>query len=107
VGTKQKEDAQTVEEDIGPAISSPGKRVALSATAPVATCFRSKCNSYSSNGEKVRMTSITKVAEAFFGACEAGKGWDTCRAYCTPDATFSAQAEPLLDVKTLAELRTG
>ena len=49
------------------------------------------------------MTSITKVAEAFFGACEAGKGWDTCSAYCTPDATFSAQAEPLFDVKTLAE----
>ena len=31
------------------------------------------------------------------------KDGDTCRAYCTPDATFSAQAEPLLDVKTLAE----
>ncbi|MBI4906037.1 MAG: nuclear transport factor 2 family protein [Acidobacteria bacterium] len=49
------------------------------------------------------MTSITSVAEAFFQACEAGKGWDVCRQYCTPDATFSAQAEPLLEVKTLAQ----
>jgi len=48
-------------------------------------------------------TSITGVAEAFFDACETGKGWDVCRAYCTPNATFSAQAEPLLDVKTLAQ----
>jgi steroid delta-isomerase-like uncharacterized protein len=43
------------------------------------------------------------VAQAFFDACETGKGWETCRAYCTPAATFSAQAEPLLGVKTLAE----
>jgi steroid delta-isomerase-like uncharacterized protein len=48
------------------------------------------------------MASITSVAEAFFAACEAGQGWDACSAYCTPDATFSAQAEPLLEVKTLA-----
>ena len=46
---------------------------------------------------------ITGIAEAFFDACEKGKGWDACRAYCTPDATFSAQAEPLLDVRTLAQ----
>jgi len=47
------------------------------------------------------MASITRVAEAFFEACETGKGWAGCKAYCTPDATFTAQAEPLLDVKTL------
>ena len=45
------------------------------------------------------MASITSVAEAFFAACETGKGWETCRAYCAPSATFSAQAEPLLEVK--------
>jgi len=50
-----------------------------------------------------QMASITSVAEAFFSACEAGKGWDVCSTYCCPDATFSAQAEPLLDVGTLAE----
>ena len=49
------------------------------------------------------MASITSVAEAFFAACETGQGWAECRAYCTPDATFSAQAEPLLDVKTLEQ----
>jgi len=46
---------------------------------------------------------MAKVAEQFFVACETGKGWEGCSAYCTPDATFSAQAEPLADVKTLAQ----
>ena len=49
------------------------------------------------------MTSIKTVAEAFFTACETGKGWDACSSYCSPDATFSAQAEPLLNMKSLAE----
>ena len=49
------------------------------------------------------MASITGVAEAFFAACETGKGWKACSAYCTPDASFSAQAEPLADVKTLEQ----
>ena len=49
------------------------------------------------------MSTITSAAEAFFTACEEGKGWDVCKAYCTPDATFSAQAEPLLDLKTLEQ----
>jgi predicted ester cyclase len=49
------------------------------------------------------MASITSVAEAFFAACEAGKGWQGCSAYCAPNATFCAQAAPLLEVKTLAQ----
>jgi predicted ester cyclase len=48
------------------------------------------------------MTQITGIAEAFFDACDKGRGWEVCSAYCTPDATFSAQASPLRDVKTLA-----
>jgi len=48
------------------------------------------------------MSSITTIAQSFFDACETGKGWEVCSAYCTPDATFSAQAEPLLEVKKLA-----
>ncbi len=48
------------------------------------------------------MESITESARAFFDACETGGGWEACAAYCTPDATFSAQAEPLADVRTLA-----
>jgi len=47
------------------------------------------------------MPSMTEIAKEFFAACETGKGWETCRAYCTADATFAAQAEPLADVKTL------
>jgi hypothetical protein len=50
-----------------------------------------------------KTTSITAVAEAFFEACETGTGWEGCSAYCKPNATFSAQAEPSLDVKTLAQ----
>src|SRR5581483_9502479 len=47
--------------------------------------------------------SITTTAQAFFDACDTGKGWEVCSAYCTPDASFSAQAEPLLGIKTLAD----
>ena len=47
------------------------------------------------------MSSIASSAEKFFVACETGKGWEGCEAYCTDGATFSSQAEPLLDVTTL------
>jgi hypothetical protein len=49
------------------------------------------------------MASITAIANDFFAACETGKGWEICRAYCAPNATFAAQAEPLADIKMLAE----
>ena len=48
------------------------------------------------------MASLTETAQAFFDACETGKGWDGCKQYCTADALFTAQAEPLADVKTLS-----
>ena len=48
-------------------------------------------------------TLIATLAEAFFDACETGKGWEGCGAYCTSDATFSAQAEPLKEIMTLAQ----
>jgi len=38
---------------------------------------------------------------AFFDACETGKGWEVCKQYCTPDATFSSQNDPLKDMKSL------
>jgi predicted ester cyclase len=47
------------------------------------------------------MASITDVARMFFEACETGKGWDGCKPYCRPGATFASQAEPLANVKTL------
>jgi len=49
------------------------------------------------------MTPMLGIARQFFDACEAGKGWDACKAYCHPNATFTAQAEPLADVKTLKQ----
>jgi predicted ester cyclase len=52
------------------------------------------------------MASIDKVATQFFDACETGKGWEACKAFCKPDATFSAQAEPLADLRTLQEYAT-
>jgi predicted ester cyclase len=47
------------------------------------------------------MASMADTAERFFEACEAGKGCEECSQYCTDDATFSAQAEPLADTKDL------
>jgi predicted ester cyclase len=49
------------------------------------------------------MASKTDVAMKFFEACEAGKGWEACKAYCASNASFSSQAEPLADVKTLQQ----
>lgn len=49
------------------------------------------------------MANITETAKSFFTACETGKGWTTCKDFCTPNATFAAQAEPLAGVTTLAQ----
>jgi hypothetical protein len=49
------------------------------------------------------MSALTATAHKFFVACEAGEGWNTCSLYCTPDASFAAQAEPLADVTTLQQ----
>lgn len=49
------------------------------------------------------MSTITDTAKAFFDACETGGGWESCKAYCTPDASFSAQADALANVTTLQE----
>jgi predicted ester cyclase len=45
--------------------------------------------------------SIRNTAQEFFDACETGKGWDACKAYCHPGATFSAQVGVLSGVNTL------
>ena len=47
------------------------------------------------------MANIAAIARDFFEACDAGKGWEGCRAYCLPNATFAAQAEPLTELRTL------
>ena len=47
------------------------------------------------------MNSILETAKLFFDACETGKGWEVCREYCHPDASFSAQADALAEIQTL------
>ena len=47
------------------------------------------------------MTSIGNTAKQFFDACETGKGWNACRQYCHPTATFAAQTGALAGVNTL------
>jgi len=47
------------------------------------------------------MSSIKEKAEQFVDACDTGKGWEACRQYCLPQATFSAQADALAGIDTL------
>lgn len=49
------------------------------------------------------MSDITTMAKAFFDACETGGGWEACERYCTPDASFSAQADALVGVTSLRD----
>jgi steroid delta-isomerase-like uncharacterized protein len=46
---------------------------------------------------------MSEIARQFFDACETGKGWAVCQEFCKPEATFSAQAEPLLETRTLQQ----
>jgi predicted ester cyclase len=47
------------------------------------------------------MSSMEQTAMLFFDACEAGRGWEGCKTWCKPDATFACQAEPLASTRTL------
>jgi predicted ester cyclase len=47
------------------------------------------------------VSKILEPAKQFFEACETGQGWDACKAFCTDDATFSAQAGALGDISSL------
>ncbi|MGI9201043.1 MAG: ester cyclase [Woeseiaceae bacterium] len=49
------------------------------------------------------MSKITGPARQFFEACETGKGWDACSAFCAPNATFSSQTTALAEISTLEE----
>ena len=40
-------------------------------------------------------------ATQFFHACESLRGWEGCKQYVAPEAPFSAQCEPLIDVSTV------
>jgi predicted ester cyclase len=47
------------------------------------------------------MSTTLEQAKNFFEACETGKGWEVCQAYCHPDATFSSQTGALAGIDTL------
>jgi predicted ester cyclase len=47
------------------------------------------------------MSKLLEPARKFFDACETGQGWEGCKAWCHPNATFSAQAGALASVTTL------
>jgi steroid delta-isomerase-like uncharacterized protein len=49
------------------------------------------------------MSIILDPAKSFFEACETGKGWEACRAYCNSDATFSSQTGALADISTVED----
>lgn len=44
-----------------------------------------------------------ETAQAFFDACETGKGWEVCQQWCQPGATFSCQADALAETTTLLD----
>lgn len=44
---------------------------------------------------------LKDTAFEFFDACETGKGWDACKAFCHPGASFAAQADALAGVTTV------
>ena len=47
------------------------------------------------------MSALLGPAKQFFDACESGKGWEGCKAYCHPGATFSAQTVVLASISSL------
>lgn len=47
------------------------------------------------------MSTIIEPAKLFIEACDTGKGWEACKAYCYPDATFSAQTGALAEISTI------
>jgi predicted ester cyclase len=47
------------------------------------------------------MSSLLDMAEKFFEACETGQGWEVCKHYCNPEATFTGQAESLSGINSL------
>ena len=43
------------------------------------------------------------VAEKFFWPCDEGKGWDSCKEYCHPNATFKTDADTLVHLDRLED----
>ena len=43
------------------------------------------------------------VAEKFFWPCDEGKGWEACKEYCHPNATFKTDADTLVYLDRLED----
>ena len=43
------------------------------------------------------------IAEKFFWPCDEGKGWDYCKEYCHPNATFKTDADTLVHLDRLED----
>ncbi len=48
-------------------------------------------------------SAILETAEAFFNACESGRGWEGCKQYCHPNATFACQSKALSEVESVED----
>ena len=49
------------------------------------------------------MSTILKPAKLFFEACETGQGWEACKSFCNPNATFSSQTGALSEISSLED----
>ena len=49
------------------------------------------------------MEPIETTATNFHHDCMTSKGWEVCRQYCTPDATFTHEGEMFDDIHTLEQ----
>ena len=49
------------------------------------------------------MSIILEPARQFFEASESGQGWDVCKSFCNPGATFSSQTGALSEISTLED----
>jgi hypothetical protein len=52
-------------------------------------------------GEATTMTTQFDNAQKFFAACETPLGWEGCKTYVASGAPFTAQSEPLADIRTV------
>lgn len=48
------------------------------------------------------MVGNLETAQAFFAACESGKGWEACEPYCHVEAGFTAQSGAIADISKLS-----
>jgi len=49
------------------------------------------------------MSTNLTTANQFFEACDTGKGWEGCKSYCHPEASFSSQTTVLAEISTLED----